>query len=195
MMKVNCKKVWERRIEYLIILVILSMIGFSGCVSQPKPEKEILNVQPVIDYYALGGYTGYKEEELYILAGDIGAVKKGLEEIVLNKSPAKFTFSENEVINIVVFRGVFSTGGYGIKIDKVEKVDNVFDIYATYTDPGGGMMVTQAFTHPTAIIPIGKLQKGDYKSKLIVTRIIKTEEGDKVLEEKKQHKSISFSVS
>jgi hypothetical protein len=186
MMKVNCKKAY--------LLVILSMTGFSGCVSQPQPEKETLSVQPFIDYYALGGYTGYKEEGLYILAGDIGAVKKGLEEIVLNKPPTKFAFNENEVINIVVFRGVFSTGGYGIKIAKVERVGNAFVVHATYTDPGKGMIATQAFTQPTAKIPLGQLSKGDYKVKLKVTRVLKTEEGDKVLEEEVEHASINFMV-
>lgn len=91
-------------------------------------------------------------------------------------------------------RGVFNTGGYGININRVEKLANAFTVYATYMDPGEGLVVTQSFTQPTAIIAIGKLPKKSYEAKLKVTRIVKSEEEDKIIEEDKEHASITFTV-
>lgn len=172
----------------LVILLIFS--GF-GCITQ----KETLDVQPVIDYYPLDGYTGQGEEALYVLAGDTDTVRKDLENIIVNSSTPRSTFNRDETINLVVFRGVYSTGGYGIEINRIEKIDNALTVYATYTNAGKGMMVTQAFTQPTAIIPICKLSEGEYAVKLKVTTILRTEEGDRVVGENVTHKSVKFSIN
>lgn len=149
-----------------------------GCISEPESfESVVLDVQPVIDYYPLGGFTGAAEEALYIIPGDAASVKAMLREIVIDKQSPRTTFSEDDPLNIVVFRGVFSTGGYDVRISKVLFDGTTFAVYATYSDPGGGMMVTQAFTQPTAIIPLGKMEKGSYQVKLIVTKEVVTREG------------------
>ncbi len=163
-------------------------------IQTPAPLIITLEVQPVIDYYPLGGLSEKGDEAFYILSGDTAAVKKGLEALVIDRVSPSAVFTEEEILNLVVFRGVFSTGGYGIGIDKVEKTGNIFIVYATYTDPGSGMMVTQAFTQPIAIIPLGKLSVGDYEAKLMVTSIVKEEGGDKIIEENKEHASIAFEV-
>ena len=175
----------------IVSLIIISIISGLGCVTQ----KEILPIQPVIDYYPMDGYTGYGEETLYVLAGDIDAVKKDLEDLVVNLSAPRSTFNRNETINLVVFRGVYNTGGYGIGIKRIEKIDNTLAIYAIYTNAGKGMMVTQVFTQPTAIIPIGKLSEGEYAVKLKVTTILRTEYGDRVVEENVAHKSVRFNIN
>ncbi|MEE8168417.1 MAG: protease complex subunit PrcB family protein [Candidatus Hydrothermarchaeales archaeon] len=172
---------------YLLITFLL----LSGCIQEPEPR--VLDVKPVVDQYFLGGYTGKGAEGLFVLAGNTDAVRNGLEEI-LGGGSSRTSFSADEDLNLVAFRGIFATGGHGIKIDKVEQVGKVFNIYATYTDPGTGMMVTQAFTQPTAIIAIGKMVKGSYKAKLLVTKILKTRSGDKLLETEAPSMSISFTV-
>lgn len=176
--------------KFIFSLIIITILSGSGCVTQ----KEIHPVQPVIDYYPMDGYTGHGEEALYVLAGDIDAVKKDLRDLVVNLSTPRSTFNRDETINLVVFRGVYSTGGYGIEINRIEKIDNALTVYATYTNAGKGMMVTQAFTQPTAIIPIGKLSEGEYAVKLKVTTILRTEEGDRVVGENVTHKGVKFSI-
>jgi hypothetical protein len=73
-----------------------------------------------------------------VLEGSISDVKESLSDIVVKKAAQPSTFSANDDLNFVVFRGVFSTGGYGLKIDRVEKQGNRFTVFATYTDPGKG---------------------------------------------------------
>lgn len=63
---------------FVLSLIIISILLGSGCVTQ----KEILPIQLVIDYYPMDGYTGHGEESLYVLAGDIDAVKKDLERVL-----------------------------------------------------------------------------------------------------------------
>ncbi len=199
-----------------VVSILLVGLLVSGCVAEktedrtktpsptitqapitqtPTPEVVTLEVQPVIDYYPLGGLSEKGEETFYILSGDTSAVKKSLEALVIDRVSPSAVFTEDEILNLVVFRGVFSTGGYGIGVDKVEKAGNTFIVYAIYTDPGSGMMVTQAFTQPTAIIPLGKLSVGDYEAKLMVISIVKEEGGDKIIEENKKHASITFVVN
>lgn len=180
--------------KILLIAVFVIITSSPGCISQPPAGNVILEINPVIDYYPLGGFTERSDGVFAILKGSIPEVKESLNNIVVKKAAQHFTFSANDDMNIVVFRGVFSTGGYGIAIDRVEKQGNEFTVFANYTDPGKGLVVTQAFTQPTAIIPIGKLGKGNYKASLKVTREIEDKEGRKVIETEKELKNIEFSV-
>jgi hypothetical protein len=176
----------------LLIAAITVLASLSGCVS--RPPEEVLQVNPVIYLNPLGGFSGKSEDMFTVINGTIPEVNERLNSIAIKKAPQTSTFSVDDALNFVVFRGVFSTGGYGIKINRVVKQGNAFAVFATYTDPGKGMMVTQAFTQPTAIIPIGKLDKGNYSASLKVTREVEDNEGMKVIQTEKELKSIEFSV-
>lgn len=152
-------------------------------------------MRPIIGYYPLGGFTGTGEEAVYVISGDTASVKGTLEKIVVYKQPPRSSFTQNEHINIVVFRGVFRTGGYGISISEVLLDDNTFIVRAVYSEPGSGMIVTQAFTQPTAIIPIGKLEKGSYLVRLLVTRKVITHVGEEKLGEEQEHEITAFTVT
>jgi hypothetical protein len=177
-----------------ILLSAVIVAAAAGCISQLPGEKVILEVNPVIDYYPLGGYAENSDGVFAVLKGSIPEVKESLKDIVIKKAAQPSAFSVDEDLNLVVMRGVFNTGGYGISIERVERQANMFTVYATYTDPGEGMMVTQAFTQPTATIAIGKLPENSYEAKLKVTRIVKSEEGAKIIEEDKEYASITFTV-
>ncbi len=176
------------------IIFLLLVLAASGC-TQPGPNVVVvLDVEPVIDYYSLGGYTGEAGEAFFAASGDAGDVREKLNEIVVSGGEADTVFKEDDALNLVVFRGTFSTGGHGIALDKVKRGGNAFAVYATYSDPGHGMMVAQAFTQPVAIIPLGELDKGSYEAELIVTTISKDEGGDSIIGEDIEHASVSFVV-
>lgn len=178
------------------IAIFLFLILFaSGCAQTPVPDEAVvLDVEPVIDYYSLGGYTGGTGEVFFAASGDVEEVKKRLNEIVVGGGVAETTFSEDDALNFVVFRGTFSTGGHGIAIDKVEKAGSTFIVHATYSTPGKGMMVAQAFTQPSAIIPVSKLEEGRYTAVLKVTTKIIDEDAERIIEEDVEHASVSFVV-
>ncbi len=186
--------IYEGRALRILLIVTVSVLAvFSGCLSQSSTNHK-LEVNPIIDYYPLEGYAEKSDELFLVLKGSTQDVKIGLSDIVIKKVALPSAFSVDDELNIVVFRGVFNTGGYGIRIERVERKGNEFAVYATYTDPGEGLMATQAFTHPTAIIPVGKLVSGDYKAVLKVTRMIKSAEGEKVTEREGEVKYVSFEV-
>lgn len=166
-------------------MLLVSIIGFailSGCISQ---QPEIMKVNPVIDYNPLEGFYGKSEDMFTVLKGSIPEVKESLKDIVIKKAAQTSAFSVDDELNFVVFRGVFSSGGYGINIDRVERQENAFTVYATYLDPGK-IGVTAAVTQPVAIIPIGKLAAGDYEARLKVTRVIVEDIERKVIETEKE---------
>jgi hypothetical protein len=176
----------------LLVVAVMLLVVPSGCLSQQP--KVIQKVNPVIDYTPLGGFTERSDGVFIVLKGNILDVKGRLNDIVVKKAAQPSTFSVSDDMNLVVFRGVFSTGGYGIDINRVERQGNEFIVYANYTDPGKEMVVTQAFTQPTAIIPVGKLEKGNYKASLKVTKEIEEKEGKKIIETEKELNSLEFKV-
>ncbi len=162
----------------LIAVLIILALGAAGCVSQ---QPEILKVNPVTDYNPLEGFYGKSEGMFTVIKGGVPEVKESLKDIVIKKAPQTTTFSVDDELNFVVFRGVFNSGGYGIDIDRVERQGNAFTVYATYIDPGEGILVTGAVTQPVAIIPIGKLAAGDYEVRLRVKKVKADADGTKIV--------------
>ncbi len=175
----------------LIAVLIVFALGVTGCISQ---QPEVLKINTVIDYNPLEGFHNKSEGMFTIIKGSIPEVKESLKGIVNKKSAQQSTFSVDDELNFVVFRGVFSTGGYGINIDRVEKRGNIFTVYATYSHPGNGVGVTEAVTQPVAIIPIGELAEGDYEARLKVTRVIAEDVGIKVIETEKESSVFNLKV-
>jgi len=177
------------------VLLIVATFLLTGCTGDNGQEQAmVLDIEPVVDNHALGGFTGEANEGIYIVEGDIDTAREKARELITGKSEQIMEFNSGDPLNFVVFRGVFPTGGYGLKINSVEKVDNIFLVHAEYSKPGKGMMVTQAFSQPTAIIPVGKLPQGNYNVKLIVTSVERSSEGDRILEEDREYSSMEFTV-
>lgn len=182
----------------LLVVSTIALAILSGCISQQpevlkvNPEidmatpvgfynisqqPEVLKVNPVVDIGPLEGFYGKSEGMFTVINGSISEVKEILKDIVINKASQQSTFSADDELNFIVFRGVFSKAGYGINIDRVERQGNALTVYATYVDWEADLPVV---THPTAIIPIGKLGAGDYQARLKVTKVM-----DEYIEEKK----------
>lgn len=76
----------------------------------------------------------------------------------------------------------------------MERLRNEIIVHATYVDPGKGVGVTGAFTQPMAIIPIGRLDAGDYEARLKVTMAEDYVNEIKVTEPEKQLNVFNFEV-
>ncbi len=157
-------------------------------------NKTVLQVNPVIDSVPLGGYYEKTGQMFMVLNGSVSEVKERLNDIVVRKAEVPSVFPSRDDLNFVVFRGVFPSGGYSIDIGNVERQGDVFTVHATYTDPGKGIGVVAMFTHPTAIIPIGKLPEGRYEARLNVTSRLVEENGERNIEEDKEFARFAFSV-
>ena len=83
--------------------------------------------------------------------------------------------SDQDFINILLSRGDQSTGGYTINIESfgwLESYPVTFRFHVNFTDPGEGLMVTQALTNPLVLMPIGKLKPGEYNIEVQITQFI-----------------------
>lgn len=187
----KCMKYKEKQGRSLrVILLFVSIIGFailSGCISQ---QPQILNVNPEI-YKGQVVYTNLSNAVgiFAVIKGNIPQVKETYEEIIVNKTAQQSTFSVDDDMNFVVSRGI--TPGFDISISKVEKLGNVYTVYATYIDQGTDLGI---LSHPIAIIPIGKLAAGDYEARLRVTRVLNTLEGRKVIETERELSVFNFKI-
>jgi hypothetical protein len=81
----------------------------------------------------------------------------------------------DDYITIILSRGDKTTGGYTINIENfvwLESYPVKFRFQVNVTDPGNGIMVTQAITNPLVAVPIGKLSAGTYNLEVNVTWFI-----------------------
>ena len=88
--------------------------------------------------------------------------------------------TEQDFISILVSRGDFPTGGYTLQVETFSWLESYpvkFRFHVNFTDPGEGVGVTQAFTNPTALVPIGQLSPGEYQVEVhIVSYILSFDE-------------------
>jgi len=85
--------------------------------------------------------------------------------------------TEQDFISILVSRGTFPTGGYTLQVESFSWLESYpvkFRFQVNFTDPGEGVMVSQAFTNPTLLVPIGKLSPGKYQVEIHIVSYILT---------------------
>ncbi|MBS1263256.1 MAG: hypothetical protein MAG715_00430 [Methanonatronarchaeales archaeon] len=176
----------RRKALPLLALLLLAAVSLPGCVEETGTSGEELEVSPTYDLNSLDGYAGDAGEALYVFPGSRDS-EQALEEVVAGDAappdevPPGFT--------LVVFRGVFSTGGHSLRVDRILRDGGELVIHATYRDLGEGEATTQVFTQPAAFVPM-ELPPGRYDASLFVTRMA----GEEVVERGRKHLETSFRV-
>lgn len=85
--------------------------------------------------------------------------------------------TDQDFVSILVCRGDFPTGGYTLFVESFSWLESYpvkFRFQVNFTDPGEGVAVTQAFTNPTVLIPVGKLSPGKYQVEIHIVSYILT---------------------
>jgi len=83
--------------------------------------------------------------------------------------------TDQDFISILISRGDKPTGGYGIAIESFSWLESYpvkFRFAVNITDPGEDVMVTQALTNPSVLVPLGKLSPGEYQIEVNVVWFI-----------------------
>ncbi len=83
--------------------------------------------------------------------------------------------TEQDFISILLSRGDKPTGGYDIQIENfawLESYPVKFLFQLNFTDPGEGVIVTEALTNPIVLVPIGKLTSGQYNIEVPIAQYI-----------------------
>jgi hypothetical protein len=85
--------------------------------------------------------------------------------------------STEDFVSVLISRGTLPTGGFLIHVEGwswLESYPVVFSFEVDLTDPGEGVMVTEALTNPIALIPVGPLDPGLYVARAHIDRFIMT---------------------
>jgi hypothetical protein len=85
--------------------------------------------------------------------------------------------TDQDFISILVCRGDFPTGGYTLAVEAFSWLESYpvkLHFQVNFTDPSEGVMVTQAFTNPSLLVPIGRLAPGEYTVEIHIVFYILT---------------------
>jgi hypothetical protein len=135
--------------------------------------------------YDQSGGVGLFEEGIHIIATDSDPtapeVMEGYEirndYWAMLRDASTLDPSTEDFVSILLSRGDLPTGGFQIRVESFalqESYPVVFRFEVALTDPGEGVMVTQALTNPVALIPVGQLDPGLYIARVHIDRFIMT---------------------
>jgi hypothetical protein len=157
-------------------------------------ETSIVNITVheflVYDYY---GGVGLFEKGIFVVATDVNpkTLMETGEFTIINdfwsvlKDEITQNASTTDFISILISRGDLPTGGYLIQLKShvwLEGFPVVCYFTANFTDPGEGVMVTEALTNPLILVSMGNLSPGKYVARVHIDSFIMTydSEGDPV---------------
>lgn len=139
-----------------------------GGSSAPLPEVPYLPESVITRACSLRGFSDKdKSLKLMVLAGheESDVLRRLRSVIVENEAPAaKLRYEDG--INLVVFRGVFGSGGFGLEVKSVKWNGAALEVECDFENPGDGIRTTAGFTQPAAIIPLKRLPEGKYQVRL-----------------------------
>jgi len=162
-----------------IVGIMTTLILFAGFVSVFNMKAVVAESIPTTEilYDWISGYS-FPTPGVYVIATEINPVKMRQNYTIVNdyykmlKEHVTTEANVEDFISILVSRGMFSTGGYGLEIRSIEKMNYAFVLSADFTDPPPGAILIQVITNPTALIPIGNLPAGEYSVTLYIDRYL-----------------------
>ncbi len=135
--------------------------------------------------YDQSGGVGLFEEGIHIIATDGDPTAPGVMEgfevrndyWAMLRDASTLDPSTEDFVSILLSRGDLPTGGFQIRVESFawqESYPVVFRFEVDLTDPGDGVIVTEALTNPVALIPVGRLDPGLYIARVHIARFIMT---------------------
>ena len=164
--EVKGESVWEGR---------LHRRQFFESVAPPQNE-----FRTVYEYY---GGVGIFEKGIHVIATSQDPTSLAGEYEIVNdywrwlKEKQTLRASSEDLISIIISRGDYPTGGYVIQVKSFSWLESYpvklrFEV--NFTDPGEGVFVTEAFTNPLVLVPLGKLSPGEYVVEVHIDQYILT---------------------
>lgn len=143
----------------LVAICVFLIIGLTGCTNTTKPPEPS---EPVVQ--PGDGNDGQLQPEIVpgnVLTDDYPAeIQKYLE--ANEQQETQQALNINNHTYIVMTMGEQRSGGYSIKLDKIELKDATVMVYADYIKPGQDEGVTMALTYPHLVIETDKIYEGHY---------------------------------
>ena len=158
---------------------LAGFILMPGKPVEALPEIPYLPDAVILRACALRGYSGKEEPSRFmVLPGHEEAdILRHLRSVIVEHEapPAKVRYPDG--MSLVVFRGVFGSGGYGLDVRSVGFEGSVLRVECDFENPGDGIRTTAGFTQPAAIIPLKRLPEGTYHARLMVRQLCRSSQG------------------
>lgn len=166
----------RRELVAILLVALISVIVLGvWMIYAPRGLTPIDLTRIEYDYNARGLYGDYFEPGVHVVATDSDLLPLKGNYTVANEywdmliSNVTEEASEDKFITLVISHGREPTGGYDIQITSASiSSEGVIEVHANFTEPSPGVPVTQAFTYPVAIIPLGNLPVGEYEVSLVI---------------------------
>jgi hypothetical protein len=136
-------------------------------------------------------------DTVYDFYGGVGIFNRGLHVIATDGNPTGYmgdydivneywqmlkqnatqTASVDDYISIIISRGDKNTGGYTLQVKQFSWLESYpvkLRFTVNFTDPGEDVAVTEALTNPLVLIPLGKLDPGEYQIEVHIDSYILT---------------------
>jgi len=157
-----------------LFLVASSVLGATQALDKyrfigpPIPDNRDNDLESVYEYY---GGVGVFTRGIHVIATDQNPLEYETNFKTCNdywkflKEKEAAETSHKDFVSIIIARGDYLTGGYMIQVKSFSWLESYpvklrFEV--NFTNPGEGVPVTEAFTDPLAVIPIGRLDPGEY---------------------------------
>ena len=166
----------------MVNMIRKALAGFillPGKERTPAPEVPYLPEAVICRASALRGYSDKDRESRFMLLNgheEADILRRLRAVVVEDESPLRCGRYE-EGLNLVVFRGVYGSGGYSVEVRTVRLDGRTLVVECDYEDPGDGIRTTAGFTQPTAIIPLKRLPEGKYEARLSVRQFCRSARG------------------
>lgn len=161
---------------------LAGFILLPGGSTEPGPKVPYVPEEVKTRACPLRGFSDKsKQMQVMVLPGvEESDVLRNLRSVVVEGDRAPRKANAQDGVNLVVFRGVFGSGGYDIDVRSVRLNKRVLEVECDFENPGSGIRTTAGFTQPTAIIPLKRLPSGKYQVKLMVRQLSRSSQGVEV---------------
>lgn len=134
------------RSAFEVILIAASLVACGGAGS-PAPASPSPVTDRAVDFLVVSttSQSGHQDEPARI------AVQQ-----------------EGDRLRISVHQGLQRTGGFSIRVTKVERSRTTLRIHASFNEPGPGAIVTMALTSPAHVVSIAKEDAAGLRDAVLV---------------------------
>ncbi len=151
------------RVRLVLYISFIFLLGMTACKRQQVKLKST-NTDVIIQNEFKGGRSGIIERKDVVIDNQ-EEWRELWDELNSKREPQPDLpqiYFDSQIV-IATFMGEKRTGGYEIRIDKIQQVGNEITVKVEENSPAKGDIVTHAFTQPYHIVIIPKVDDKSIK--------------------------------
>lgn len=175
---------------------LAGFILMPGKPLEPVPEDPCLSTAVLFRASALRGFSDKNAAGRFlVLPGhEESDILRHLRAVVVEHEAPPFKLRYPDGMNLVVFRGVFGSGGYGLDVRAVRFEGTTLRVECDFENPGDGIRTTAGFTQPAVMVPLKRLPEGTYRARVLVRQLCRSSQGVHEMAPSREWAALKFKV-